>query len=88
MPPAERYRSSPRLYPRRLPEISYPGHFEVRWVRSKGEIKWRGEKLFLSEMLYREPVGLEEVDDGLWSVYFGPVLLGRYDEQEAGFEAL
>ncbi len=88
VPPAERYRSSPRLYPRRLPELCYPGHFEVRTVRSKGEIKWQGKKLFLSEMLYREPVGLEEVDDGLWSVYFGPVLLGRYDEQETGFEAL
>lgn len=88
VPPAQLYRSSPRPYPRRIPEVSYPGHFEVRRVRSKGEIKWRGEKLFLSEMLYREPVGLEEVDDGLWSVYFGPVLLGRYDEREAGFEAL
>jgi hypothetical protein len=36
----------------------------------------------------RETVGLEEVDDGLWSVYFGPVLLGRYDERETSFEAL
>ncbi len=26
-------------------------------------------------------VGLEEVDDGLWDVYFGPVKLGRMNER-------
>ena len=29
-----------------------------------------------------EYVGLEEVADGVWSVYFGPVLLGRFDERD------
>ena len=28
-----------------------------------------------------EYVGLEEVDDGMWSVCFGPVLIGRFDER-------
>ena len=28
-----------------------------------------------------EYVGLEEVDDGLWDVYFGPVKLGRMNER-------
>jgi hypothetical protein len=26
-------------------------------------------------------VGLEEVDAWLWAVYFGPLLLGRFDER-------
>lgn len=29
-----------------------------------------------------EYIGLEEVDVGIGSVYFGPVLLGRFDERE------
>jgi hypothetical protein len=29
-----------------------------------------------------EYVRLEEVADGIWSVYFGPVLLGRFDERD------
>jgi hypothetical protein len=29
-----------------------------------------------------EPVGLEQVDDGIWKVYFGPVTLGRFDETD------
>jgi putative transposase len=80
--PAELYRPSPRPYPKRPPEPDYPGHFEVRSVYSGGEIQWRGERLFLSEALRGERVGLEEFEDGLWSLYFGPVLLARFDERE------
>lgn len=29
----------------------------------------------------RKQVGLEEVDDGIWSLFFGTVLLGRFDER-------
>jgi hypothetical protein len=28
------------------------------------------------------PVGLEEVDDGIWSLHFCHVLLGRVDESD------
>ena len=29
--------------------------------------------------------GLEEIDDGIWSPYYGPVLLTRFDEREMKF---
>jgi hypothetical protein len=35
----------------------------------------------VTHTLAGEFVGLEEVGDGLWDVYFGPVLLGRMDER-------
>jgi hypothetical protein len=38
--------------------------------------------LFLAHPLRRLHIGLEEVDDGIWSIYFGYVLLGRADERE------
>lgn len=78
--PSEMYAKSPRAYPSKIPAIEYPAHFEVRRVRFKGDIKWRSERLFVSEVLTREYVGLEEIDDGIWSLYFGPVLLARLDE--------
>ena len=28
-----------------------------------------------------EYVGLEEIDDGIWEVYFGPLKLGRLNER-------
>lgn len=85
-PPVEVYYPAPRSYPERLPEIEYPGHYEVRRVRSSGEIKWQGRRQFVSEVLVGEPVGLEETDDGIWSLYFGSRLLARFDKRERRLE--
>ena len=73
--PAACYTPSPRVFPHRLPEVEYPSGYEVRRVRSNGEIKWRGCRLFLSEALIGEPVGLQEVDQDLWRIEFGPIPL-------------
>lgn len=86
--PDEIYQPSERPYPDQLPGLEYPGHFEKRRVRQNGEIKWRGERIFLSEVLGRQTVGLEEVDDEIWSIYFGPMLLGRLDEREDSLDLL
>ncbi|MGQ0560363.1 MAG: integrase core domain-containing protein [Gemmatimonadota bacterium] len=79
--PAELYEPSPRSFPSVLPESVYPGHYEIRRVHTHGCIKWKGEFLFVSEALHGERVGVEEIDDGLWQLYFGPVLLGRFGPQ-------
>jgi len=59
-----------------VPNIAYPDHWQVRMVRQAGEILWRGERLFINQVLAGESVGLEEHDSGTWTVHFGPVLLG------------
>lgn len=33
-----------------------------------------------------EYVGLEEIDNGIWNVYFGPLKLGRLDERQMRIE--
>ena len=48
---------------------------EVRRVRSNGQIKWRGELVFVSEALVGELVGITEHQDA-WLVSFGPIPLG------------
>lgn len=80
--PAEVYRPSSRPYPKQLPNVEYPGHFEVRRVSSCGRVKLHGQSFFLSHALRTERVGFEEIDDGLWSIYLGSVLLGRWEERE------
>lgn len=79
-PPAQWYEASPRPYPERQPELEYPGHFEIRQVRSSGEIKWRGEFLYVNQALIGEPVGLEPISDRHWRMFFGPVALGLLDD--------
>lgn len=81
-PPARLYRASPRRYPERLPAIEYPGHYLVKRVTSAGTIRFKHKLLFLAKPLMQLPVGLEEVDDGIWSIYFNRVLIARFDERE------
>ena len=79
--PASRYRPSPRPYPDPLPPLEYPGHFAVREITAAGTFRFKDRLLFLSNALRHYPVGLEEVADGIWSVYFCHVLLARIDER-------
>ena len=52
----------------------------VRSVRSNGEIKWKGDLLYISASLRGEPVGLVQQDKRTWSVQFGPLLIGILDD--------
>jgi hypothetical protein len=70
-----------RPMPDVLPKPEYPGHFETRSVRHTGGFRFRGREVFLSEVLSSELIGLEEVDDGIWSVYFYDHFLARMDER-------
>ena len=83
--PATLYATSPRPYPELLPSIEYDGHLEIRKVDDRGTIKWKNEKLFLSHTLNGETVGLEEIDDGVWSLFYGSTLLARFDERDRKF---
>lgn len=80
-PPSTVYRPSTRPYPSRVAPIQYPGHFTVRKVLHNGEIKFGGATLFLSEVLRGEPIGLFQVDEQLWRLYFGMVPLAVLDTQ-------
>jgi len=81
-PPAALYRPSERPYTGTLPPVEYPGHFLVKRVTNAGTIRLKKRLLFLSNALQQHPVGLEEVDDGIWSIHFCHVLLGRVDERD------
>jgi len=80
--PATVYQPSTRPYPRRPDPIEYPGHFEVRRVSQDSTIRWKHRKVFVSSLLGRNSVGLEEVGEGVWAVYFGPLHLGWLDESD------
>jgi transposase InsO family protein len=81
--PGALYRPSPRPYTGVLPTLEYPHHFIVKRVTHAGTIRFKTRLLYLSTALRQHRVGLEEVDDGIWSLYFCHVLLGRIDERKA-----
>jgi transposase InsO family protein len=71
--PASAHRASTRQMPTTVPSPTYPSPFTIRMVKGDGDIKWRNERLYLSEVLAHEPVGLEEVGDDIWHIHFGIV---------------
>ena len=83
--PASCYTPSPRPLPARVPPVNYPSHGDVRRVAHNGHVSWRGAVFFLSKALSCEDVAFEETDDGIWTVSFATVLLGRYDERHRAF---
>jgi transposase InsO family protein len=79
--PASVYVCSPRQYPSRLPELSYPHYMQISRVSPNGVIYWKTKRIYIGYKLAGQPVGLEQIGDGLWEVFFGPLRLGRFDQQ-------
>jgi len=80
--PGDLYRPSSRAYTGALPPIEYPGHFVVKRVTNAGTFRFKKRLLFIATALIHHPIGLEEIEDGVWSIYFCHVLLGRLDERD------
>jgi putative transposase len=79
--PASCYEPSRRPMPERLPELEYPGHFQICYVNPNGVINQGGDRVYVGGVLKGENMGLEEVADGAWDVFFGPVRLGCFDKR-------
>ena len=65
--------------PDKIPEISYPDNFLIRKVRSNGETKFLGDNYYISELLCKETIGLELIDETRAIIYFGRLKLGMID---------
>jgi transposase InsO family protein len=87
-PPARHHQPSPRPFPDRLPELTYPLHDRTSVVSPSGHVRLGGRagSYFISTALARQPVGLREVDDGAWLVSYATLDLGRIYERRRSFE--
>ena len=82
-PPGSVYQRSPRPLPSRPPTIEYPGHYQVRFVCNSGTFRFKNKCIFIANALKQHYIGLDEVDDGIWSIYFSNTLLARMDERDS-----
>jgi hypothetical protein len=81
--PQSLYRESNRSYNGgRQPPFEYPGHFIIKRVTASGTFRFKDRLLFIGHPLDQQLIGLEEVDDGVWSIHFCHVLLARVDERD------
>jgi transposase InsO family protein/transposase-like protein len=85
--PAERYTASDRPY-RGLPEVAYPLHDRDILVTACGRICMHRKKINISTVLAGQPLGLKEVDDGVWLVSFLSYDLGYIDLEQRTLQPL
>jgi transposase InsO family protein len=82
--PAERYHRSGHRYTDHPAPFAYPRYYEVRRVRSSGIVQWRNRVWYIGQALRGMAVGLTEVEETRWAVYFGELLLGYLDARTPG----
>lgn len=82
--PADVYKKSQREYCG-LPDVTYPGYDKTLLVSSCGRVCFGKQKVHISKALANQPVGLKEVDGGIWQVDFMSYTLGYFSEENDKF---
>lgn len=77
--PASYYEPSERRYPKELPDIQYPDDFQIQKVYPNGVISFAGTQWYVSGALRGEWLGLEQLSEDRWKVYFSHIELGIAD---------
>jgi transposase InsO family protein len=63
-PPARHWQPSARPLPARIDPPWYDADHETRVVRPNGDIRWRGQHVFIGEALAGQTIGLTELEAG------------------------
>ena len=85
--PSSLYERSPRPFPEKIKPYEYPPEFVVRRVCRNGAIRWKQFGwVGMSTSIIEQNVGLEEIDDGLWRVWYCHICLGYFHEDKRRIE--
>ena len=57
-----------RSYPDRQPPIEQPGHFLAGKITTGSAFRLRDRLLYLANAMVDQRIGLEETEDGVWSI--------------------
>jgi hypothetical protein len=80
--PGAVYQSSELTYTPKTAPMKYLPEFIARQVRSSGEIVWHCKRIYVSQALAGEYIGLFQLDDEhKWEINFGFQKLGILDDQ-------
>jgi transposase InsO family protein len=80
--PASLYVPSARQFPQKLERELYPFDVERALVDGNGYIRWHGRRVFIGSALNDQLVELRPRRRRCWTICFGPVVLGSYDEAD------
>jgi putative transposase len=80
--PGDCYTASKRAWKGVLKPPEYDRDiYDVRKIEKGGQIKWKGNHIYISETLRDEYIGLKPSDNDYLDIFYGPVFLGRMNEK-------
>lgn len=82
--PSDIYQKSKQKYTG-LPDITYPEHDKTLLISNCGRICFKKYKIHLSKSFANQPVGIKEIDDGIWQASYMDYELGYFDEESRAF---
>ena len=82
--PGEVHQRSPRPY-QGLPDLTYPGFDKTLLISNCGRVMLRKLKIHVSLAFANQPVGLKQIDQGIWQVDFMSYTIGYFDEESRKF---
>lgn len=82
--PGELYAASPRAFPKELPRVEYESGMVVRKISETGQFTWKHRPIFVNRSLIFERIGLKEIDNDVWHLYFKDLRLGQIDLKKKG----
>jgi transposase InsO family protein len=81
--PASVHNFSTRPFPEKIPNFDYHPNHKVLKVTQNGAIRWKSYYwVYLTAALKGKYVGIEELGNGIWRVYYRNVFLGYFDEKQ------
>lgn len=76
------HEKSRRSYDGRIHEWDYDRDLEVRMVSANGFVRWKTTRwISISTSLCGKMIGMKEVDDGIYELYYRHVLLGYFSDK-------
>ena len=81
--PGSIHEYSPRPFKEKIEEWVYPDYCEIRRVTKNGALRWGTRQwVMVATSLKNKYVGLEELGNGIWRIYFRQKMLGYFHEKE------
>ena len=81
--PASVHNFSTRPFPERVASFDYDANMRVLKVTKNGAIRWKSYYwVYLTASLMGKYIGIQELGNGIWKVFYRNVFLGYFNEKE------
>jgi hypothetical protein len=65
--------------------VTYPGYDRTLLISNCGRVLLKKLKIHISKAMSNQPVGVKQVDQGIWQVDFMSYTIGYFDEDSRKF---